>query len=687
MNPVRLAVAELRRLTSSRLARLGVVALTVIPTLYGGLYLYANHDPYTALPQVPAAVASDDTGATLPTGETLEVGDEVANHLVESRSFDWHRVSRTEALQGVHDGRYSFAVLLPSTFSADLAATADFTPRQATVLLETNDANNYMTTIMGNTVIRQVSASVASQVSQTAADRLLLGFNHVHDDLGKAVDGAGRLGDGIGTAEDGAARASSGARSLASGLHDLASGAARLHDGVTAVLSGAERLQSGATTLASGLGTLEQRTAALPAQTDRLADGAARVAAGNEEIAGIGRKVAGVTSDLKVGLGDQRQALLAQLRAAGLDDAQLALVDQRLDRVDSLVDTADGRAKEASADLDRLAAGAAQVATGARSLAEATPALTDGIGKAASGARGLRDGSAALESGLGRLVAGSARLQAGATKAASGGDALATGVAGLEDGVHRLASGAARLHSELARGRDAVPNPSDAQRKATAETIGDPVDVTSTSMAAAGTYGAGLAPLFLSLALWIGAYTLFLLVRPLSTRALATSQRSLRTALGGWLAPVTVGIAQTVALYLVVSLALDIRVAHPVLALLFLGAVSMTFVAILHALAARLGAVGKFLGLVFMVVQLVSAGGTFPWQTLPGPLQAIHHVVPMTYAIDGLRRLMYGADLAPVAGDLGVLTAYLVGALTVSTVAARRSRVWTPARIRPQLSL
>ena len=687
MNPARLAVAELRRLTASRLARLGVIALAIIPTLYGGLYLYANHDPYAALPQVPAAVASDDSGTTLSTGESLDVGDEVADHLVDSRSFDWHRVTSAEAVQGVHDGRYSFAVILPSSFSADLAATADFTPRKATVVLETNDANNYMTSIMGNTVIKQVSASVASEVSQTAADRLLLGFNQVHDDLGKAVDGASRLQQGATKAGAGASDAATGAGSLASGLHELARGAASLQDGTAAALSGAERLHAGATRLASGLGTLEQRTAALPAQTRRLADGAEQVAAGNERIAGVGRTVAGVSTTLKGDLSGQRAALLAELHSAGLDDAQIAVVEARLDRVDGLAAAADDRIQRASDDLDRLASGAGEVASGARTLARGTPALAAGIEQAASGARQLRDGSATLETGLRQVVAGADRLETGASRAASGGDSLAAGVARLEDGLQRLASGATELHAQLAKGREAVPNPSDAQRKATAATIGDPVDVTSTSMAAAGTYGAGLAPLFLSLALWIGAYTLFLLVRPLSTRALATSQRSLRTALGGWLAPVAVGIVQTVALYLVVSLALDIRVAHPLLALAFLGFVSMTFVAILHALAARLGAVGKFLGLVFMVVQLVSAGGTFPWQTLPGPLQAIHHVVPMTYAIDGLRRLMYGADLGPVAGDVGVLAAYLVGALALSTIAARRSRVWTPARIRPELSL
>ncbi len=687
MSPVRLAIAELRRLTSSRLARLGLVALAIIPTLYGGLYLYANHDPYAALSQVPAAVVSDDTGATLESGGRLDAGKEVADHLVESKTFDWHLASRTEALAGVHDGRFSFAVLLPASFSADLAATGDLEPRRATVVLETNDANNYMTSIMGNTVIKEVRASVASQVSQTAADRMLLGFNDVHDQLGKAVDGAEQLRSGLAAADTGGAKASSGSRQLASGLQELATGAAGLHSGIVQASGGAARLQAGATTLATGLETLDTRTAVLPAQTRKLADGAAQVAAGNAKIAGIGRTAATASTTVRTDLAGQRTALVDELRTAGLTDDQLARVEARLDRMDGAVAQADGTIQQASSDLDRLARGAAQVAAGSRALADATPGLTGGIHRAAAGAGSLRVGAGALDAGLGRLEAGSADLQSGTARAATAADSLADGVAQLETGIDKLAGGAAQLHSELAKGRDSVPNPTDDQRKAVAATIGDPVSVQSDSMASAGTYGAGLAPLFLSLALWIGAYTLFLLVRPFSTRALATSQRSLRTALGGWLAPVAVGLVQTLALYAVVSMGLDIRIAHPVLAVLFLGFVSLTFVAILHALAARLGSVGKFLGLVFMVVQLVSAGGTFPWQTLPGPLQAIHHAVPMTYAIDGLRRLMYGADLAPVPGDLGVLAAYLVGALAVSTVAARRARVWTPARIRPELSL
>ncbi|MEO7448568.1 MAG: YhgE/Pip domain-containing protein [Humibacillus sp.] len=687
MNPVRLALAELRRLTANRLAAMGLVALTVIPTLYGGLYLWANNDPYAALSQVPAAVASADAGTTLATGERLHVGDQVAHDLVASRSFDWHRVGVQEALDGVEQGRYSFAVILPETFSADLASTGGRTPHQARLTLETNDANNYLTSLMGNTVIKEVTASVASEVSSTAASQLLAGFSDIHDELGRAVDGAEKLRAGAVKAGGAATQAADGARALASGVHDLASGAARLERGAADAIAGADRLRSGAVTLATGLRTLQTQTAGLPAQTRQLADGAAQVAAGNREVARVGSTVAGVSSALTKDLQSQRSSLVTELRTAGLDDGQIAVVEQRLDTIDGLAATADGKVQAASGRLVALSAGADRVASGARTLAGATPGLTDGIRSAATGAGRLSSGAVTLASGLRTLRSGAGTLADGADRASAGATSLASGVGRLTTGLDELASGAGTLHSQLVTGRDHVPDSTAAQRTAVAQTLGAPVSVDSASFSRAGSYGAGLAPLFLSLALWIGAYVLFLLVRPLSARALATSQRSLRTALGGWLAPVAVGLVQTVVLYAVVALGLGIRVAHPVIAVLFLGLVSMTFVAILHALAARLGAAGKFLGLVLMVVQLVSAGGTFPWQTLPAPLQAVHHVVPMTYAIDGLRRLMYGADLSPLGLDIGVLATFLVAALAVSTVASRRLRVWTPSRIKPELVL
>ncbi len=196
-----------------------------------------------------------------------------------------------------------------------------------------------------------------------------------------------------------------------------------------------------------------------------------------------------------------------------------------------------------------------------------------------------------------------------------------------------------------------------------------------------------MAPFFLGLATWIGAFVLFLIMRPLSARALATGRSALRTAVAGWLPAALLGLAQVVLLFTVVTTVVGIHPARPVAALGFLALTSLAFVAIVHALNAFFGAVGKFLGLVILILQLISAGGTFPWQTLPDPLYPLHAVLPMGYVVDGLRHLLYGGSLAGVGRDVAVLVAYLIGGLLVATLAARRQRVWTPARLRPELVL
>ena len=87
-----------------------------------------------------------------------------------------------------------------------------------------------------------------------------------------------------------------------------------------------------------------------------------------------------------------------------------------------------------------------------------------------------------------------------------------------------------------------------------------------------------------------------------------------------------------------------------------------------------------------MLVQLVTAGGTFPWQTLPGPLAALHHALPMAYAVDALRQVMYGGDLALAWGDAGVLAIWLVAAVALTAaIAARMTRHRTLRDLQPSL--
>ena len=86
-------------------------------------------------------------------------------------------------------------------------------------------------------------------------------------------------------------------------------------------------------------------------------------------------------------------------------------------------------------------------------------------------------------------------------------------------------------------------------------------------------------------------------------------------------------------------------------------------------------------------MQLVTAGGTFPWQTIPEPLHPVHHALPMSYAVDGLRQLMYGGLSSLAWHDVLVLALWLVAALALTSLAARRKRRWSVARIHPELTL
>jgi putative membrane protein len=621
-----MALNELRRVSSGVLPKLALLALALVPLLYASLYLYANKDPYSNLRHVPAALVVADKGT-----DQLHAGRDVADELVRGGKFDWHQVSEADAEKGVRDGTYTFALTLPEDFSQALASPGDFTPRQGVIMLTTNDANNYLGSTIANQVVTEVRRSVSVKVGAEAADKLLLGFSTIRQKTVEAANGATRLAD----AQQGAL-----------------TGSQQLADGATS-------LANGATTLSNGLDQLRTQTKDLPLKSQQLAGGAKQVSDGNETAARTAEDYAAKAQQLVNGLDQVNGDIATKLRAAGMTEEDVQKVLTALGQARTPVDDANGKVQGAAGQLRALANGAKQVSDGAAQLAASTPALTDAIGK--------------LDDGAGTLASGAGQLRDGATK--------------LRDGEQQLLDGTTKLRDGLTAGVDQIPNPDDPTRESTAKTIGDPVNVRGVSQTAAGTYGAGLAPFFLGLATWIGAFVLFLLLRPLSRRALAAGQSAVRVAVGGWLPGALLGIAQVVVMYSVVTLIVDIRPSDPVGTLAFLLLTSLTFVAILHALNALLGAVGKFVGLVLLILQLVSAGGTFPWQTIPVPLYPLHYGLPMGYAVDGLRHLMYGGSLGGVGNDVLVLVAYLVGALAASTFAAYRQRVWTPSRLKPELVL
>jgi putative membrane protein len=607
--------AEFRRLTASPMSIVALIALMCVPVLYGGLYLWANQNPYANLNKIPAAIVVDDSGTTVD-GKTVNYGDEVADELIRDGSFDWHRVESGSAASGVDDSKYDFSITFPADFSEALASASTSSPHRATVTLTTNDTNSYLASTIGTQAAEKIRTSIVKKVNQQAAEQFLLGLADIRSNLVSAVDGANKLVDGSETAR-------SGASTLADGTSQLATGSQQLSDALAQLSSGA----------------------------GQVSDGAAQVAAGNDQLAAKASQAGSAAAQLATDAPAVGQQLLAQLQQAGATQEQLDQVSAALGKIDAKVQDGNAQVQTLVGQVNQLAAGADQVASGASQVAS-------GSTQAAGGAAQLADGS----------------------------KQAATGASQLRDGLTTLHDGTATLRDGLTSGVDQIPDNSPSLQKKQATTIADPVNLKNDSITSAGTYGAGLAPFFVALAGWIGIYALFLIVKPVSRRAITALHSPVKITLAGWLTPGLLGAIQMVGLFAIVSGALGFRIDNPLGMYGLMALASLTFAAIILALNVWLGSVGQFLGLVLMVLQLVTAGGTFPWQTLPGPLAALHHVLPMSYAVDGIRQLMYGGNPATAWADAGVLGLWLLIALLVSAIGVTRMTHFRTLRdLRPSL--
>lgn len=693
--------AELRRLTSTKMSILALVALMIVPVVYGGLYLWANQDPYGKFTDVPVALVNLDEGVPAD-GDTKasNYGADVAQKLLDGKAFDWQMLSADAAATALHNGVVDFTVTLPKDFSDALTSPSGDSPRQATLALETNDANNYLASSIGSQAVEKIRRSVAELVGKEGTVRLLTALSDVREKLSEAADGAGRLATGTTDAETGSASLVSGTgalakgtATLATGAHKAAGGASQLHTGARSLLSGSQSLTAGAQSLASGAQSLTTGARSLTTGAASVTDGskkvvagAGQVSAGTATVAGYANRAGAASQKVATELHSACARIAAALTAQGLTPAQvdrvLALLDPAANvaldantRVQAAVGQLDALAdgaKAVSAGAQQVSAGSAKVTSGAENLTAGAQKLTGGATSLAAGAKTLTAGASTLTAGAGSLASGTASLATGADSASDGAAKVSAGSTKLNEGITKLVAGATDLHNALAKGVTAIPESTKDTRDAQAGTLSNPVKVTSNSQSAAGDYGAGLAPFFVALAGWIGIYALFLIVKPISKRAVTALRSPIRVTVAGWWTPALLGSVGMLVLYGVLSITLGFGFANPLGTIGIMVLASFTYAAIILALNVWLGSVGQFIGLVLMVLQLVTAGGTFPWQTLPGPLAALHHILPMGYVVDAMRQLMYGGDMGRVATDVTVLLTWMLGALVLAVIGVTR---------------
>ena len=854
MSVVRVALVELKRLTSGVLPVLVLLAMSCIPLLYGSLYLYGNWDAYGNVNGIVGALVVEDEGAKDASGNDLNTGADVKKSLLDAGTFDWKSVeTRDKAVQGVSDGTYDFALVIPKDFSARLVSTGSFkpdekgntgpiNPQAAGLEIITNDANNYVLTNIVTKAGTAVRDSVASKVGDKTANTLLASFTTIHGKMNEAADGADKinantvklsdamtqLADGTGTLNDGAVKLADGSEQLVDGSsrliegqNKLADGSSQLADGAGTLNQGAGKVNDGAVKLADGSSTLANGASDAHNGASQLADGSAALANGTgslkkgaNDLAQGAQQVADGTHSLKNALDqdgvrqlpgtltamcqnlnsidtsapsgdfgtdlsntvvskvaeDTRQklaplvesgsisqetadAIVANINSEQTKSAVASANDQALKnhlaqhgqagsdvlaklqtlKNDNCVATGESAAAQKLSTLidgvDKLDSGATAVAqgagtlrdgitkldSGATTLADGSAKLADGTGKVADGASTLNNGAAQLAEGTGELKNGTGNLHNGAQQladgekeAVDGQNKLHEGATTLQDGSSQLADGTGKLNSStgqiadgtgqlkdgtgqlstgLQNGTRQIPNLNEEQQKDVASVMSSPVDLEHSSLANGRNYGEGMGPFFMCLALWIGGLMLVQTLRPLNNRALASKAPTARIILGSWLPFGLIGIAQAVLMFAAVKFGLGFQMAHPWLAFLFLCFVATIFTLFIHGVVVFFGSPGKLIALIIMILQLITAGGTMPYETLPHAMRWMHDFFPMGYAVTGMRRLSYGINESSLMPIMMYLLLWGAVGLVLGYLGTRRDRIWSLKKLIPEITV
>lgn len=349
--------------------------------------------------------------------------------------------------------------------------------------------------------------------------------------------------------------------------------------------------------------------------------------------------------------------------------------------------------------VDSLSSGLTQLNAGAAGLS----ALSSGVSSYTSSVSQLSAGFTALNpalqaslppelaaqvqqlvSGLAQASAGGAQLsaqtsgavsgiQSGIAQSASGASQLAANGSSLVSGAQSLTDGASQLASGLAEGAGQLPS-SDTDTSAAADVASDPVGLTVTTDNPVTDVGQAVATFFVPLGLWVGALAVFLVLKPVARRALASTARNGRLVASAIARAGIVTAAQAVVLVALLHGALGVAWSLLPATLGFSLLAALAFTAFHYLLTIGLGRGGLIVSLFVLAIQVTSTGGIYPVQVLSTPFQAISPFLPLTWAVDGMQAIIAGGAVSTVLAAAGVLALFGIASVALALVAIRRVR-------------
>lgn len=712
---------DLRAIRGNVMTGVIVFGLVIIPLLFTGFNILASWDPFSNTDRLKIAVASKDEGHESDLASLrLNLGDEVLSQLSRNEQVDWVLTNADDALEGTKSGEYYAGIVLPENFSRELltfyiegtepakldlytnekknALSTTITERSASGVIERIDESfTRVVTTVGLGVVESLDNYLEEEETQAALDNVANRVENIGTRLNSSaatvrslanlVDSAIPLAQaadnilraaGSHTASGTDAGASSGAGAGTGGGASVGAGA----DGSSPIDALSATLNDSTGALENSLGATSQAYAALSDQFDELLNNAQAATA---QTAQTYRTAAERVAQQTAAFQGVRDALEREIGNLPLPGPVSAGYQQVRAQLDASIAQSNALHDSLTTTADRVESGTDNARQSRQQTQEAIAAARQAVDNARTAYReNLQPQLNTLRGSVNTVVNDIAAVR---TEIADVRNTLSSTSGGPEssllharDGADRLADTLyeqARRFTDLERQFAEVREGGDLSKLADiigsdpellASRISAPVAVERKPVFAVASFGVGMTPFYLALALWVGALLTCVLMRSNAEHKYLSDDGEFtrnQIYLGRVATFLAIGIAQATFAVGGLIFFVQIQPEHPFLLWLSAVLASSVFMLIVHALVIAFDSAGKALAVLLLIVQVSGSGGAYPLPLLPHWFQSVSPWLPATYAIDAFRSAIAGVYQGDIFRDLGMLLLFAIPALVL----------------------
>ena len=605
-----------------------IIAVLLIPFMYSFFYLKAYWNPYGKgnIDNLPVAIVNEDEGSR---------GEELVNSIKESKKLKLSVVSEKQANNGLDDKTYYAVIKIPTDFTKSMESAATTNKKHATITYSPNQKSNYLASQIINNVVLTVEKNLDNQVNSKIIGNLSDELSTIPNELSTISEGFNKLNDGT---------------------EKLKSGSGTLNEGISSLQSNYLTFHQGLKTLNDGTTTLNNSISALSTvkdSVDKLSEGTTQLASGSNQLtSSLSSYVDGVNNTL-----EYTNSLVALINAsicpkvvagnASTEEKQMCAIAQGLSQTS--LETANTTA------INYLKISGNAIKEGNSNINTGLQNLNTNISKFQGGMNSFQE----LQEGVNKIATGTTTLYENSNKILSGINTLSNGSNTLNTGISTLNDSVSSAKNEL--NTKIEDTKKELKKVEGLEDYGkEPVKIENEVKNEVSSYGTAFSPLFISIALWVGALMMYVVLYYDKENRFPKLSIDNKNYLQRTLSYHILATISGLILGFLLSLLLDFEITNYFLYYATIILIANTFIAIIETLIVNLKDVGKFIALVILVLQLAAAGGTFPIETVSKCFRFLNPILPMTYTINLLKESLISIESSLLIKNLIVVGSILV---------------------------